>query len=274
MIGRGGSIAKVEYFHGKDDEDPVEWLAIFDKAAATNNWTTERRKKEIAAAYLRDAAADWFDANSNAMGNNWNTGGNGGNNFTDLFLGHFANDTRKNLWYQELLTMRQTSGENVDSYASRFKKLLKRVDRNNNIPIEQQKRMFLFGLNPAITPMVHMQQANDLNTLVNHARNAETGFNYAQLGPSVTGTAKPVKSTNITPTPESAIEELAKQMQQLTVNYANMYSAMRNNNNNGRQNDRGKRVTFGNNNSNYENNARNRTENNRINPNIRCFNCG
>ena len=132
--------------------------------------------------------------------------------------------------------------------------------------------MFLFGLNPAITPMVHMQQANDLNTLVNHARNAETGFNYAQLGPSVTGTAKPVKSANAVPAPKSAIEELAKQMQQLTVNYANMYSAMRNNNNS-QQNDRGKCVIFGNNN-NYENNARNRPENNRINPNIRCFNCG
>jgi hypothetical protein len=106
--------------------------------------------------------------------------------------------------------MRQTNGENVDSYASRFKKLLKRVDRNNNIPIDQQKRMFLFGLNPAITPMVHMQQANDLNALINHARNAETGFNYAQLGPSVTGTAKSVKPTSTAITPESAIEELTK----------------------------------------------------------------
>ena len=76
--------------------------------------------------------------------------------------------------------------------------------------------------------MVHMQPANDLNALVNHARNAETGFNYAQLGPSVTGVRKSEKSTNNVPTPESAIEELTKQMQQLTVNYANMYSAMRN----------------------------------------------
>ena len=130
--------------------------------------------------------------------------------------------------------------------------------------------MFLFGLNPAITPMVHMQQANDLNALINHARNAETGFNYAQIGPSVTGTARPVNPTSTVPTPESAIEELTKQMQQLTVNYANMYSAMRNN---GRQNDRVKRVMFGNNS--YGNNNRNRNENNRsINPNIRCFNCG
>jgi hypothetical protein len=52
LLGRGTPIAKIEYFYGKDDEDPVKWLAIFDKAAATNNWNTERRKKEIATAYL------------------------------------------------------------------------------------------------------------------------------------------------------------------------------------------------------------------------------
>ncbi|CAB4416096.1 unnamed protein product [Rhizophagus irregularis] len=59
------------------------------------------------------------------------TGSNGGNNFTDLFKGYFANDTRKNKWYQELLTLRQGSNETVDDYAAKFQRLLKRVDTDN-----------------------------------------------------------------------------------------------------------------------------------------------
>jgi len=52
------NVTKVEFFHGRNDEDPVEWLANFEKAAAMNNWHTEPRKKVIAASYLRDTAAD------------------------------------------------------------------------------------------------------------------------------------------------------------------------------------------------------------------------
>ena len=231
----GGNVAKIEPFHGRENEDPIEWLSLFNKAAASNNWTTPARKKAVAAAYLRDAASDWFDGNSAAMADHWDAAANGGNNFTDLFTAYFANDTRKNKWYQELLTMRQANNETVDSYAARFKKVLKRVDPANGIPVEQQKRMFLFGLNPAITPLVHMQVANNLNALIANARNAETGFNYAQIGPAVTGIPNPVKTTVATPTPVpvekpniqmNAIEDLTRQMQKLTINYANLSNAL------------------------------------------------
>ena len=135
------------------------------------------------------------------------------------------------------------SNETVDSYAAKFKKLLAKVDPGAGIPAAQQKRMFLFGLNPLITPMVHMQAAVDLNALIVHARNAETGYNYARMGPTITGTpltnnAPVMEATapytapmTTTMPPESALAELTKQMQQLTINYANLASTVRNNNN-------------------------------------------
>ncbi|CAB4405682.1 unnamed protein product [Rhizophagus irregularis] len=231
LLGRGSNIAKIDPFYGKEDEDPIEWLAIFEKAAATNGWTTPARKLAIAASYLRGAASDWYDNTSATINNNWAIGQNTGNNFTDLFTGYFANDTRKNKWYQELLTLRQGSNETVDDYAAKFQRLLKRVDTDNNIPATQKIRMFLFGLNPAITPMVHLQNAATLSDVISNARKVETGLNYAHLGPSVTGVATKVATISTAPvkteSPQmEAIEALTQQMQKLSLNYANLSSAL------------------------------------------------
>ncbi|GBC18044.2 hypothetical protein GLOIN_2v1843776 [Rhizophagus irregularis DAOM 181602=DAOM 197198] len=231
LLSRGSNIAKIEPFSGKEDEDPIEWLAIFEKAAATNGWTTPERKLAVAASYLRGAASDWYDTNSATIGNHWESGQNTGNNFTDLFKKYFANDTRKNKWYQELLTLRQGSNETVDDYAAKFQRLLKRVDTTNAIPDAQKIRMFLFGLTPTITPMVHLQDANTLSDVIGNARKVETGLNYAHLGPSVTGIATKVATVSTTPAKTEslqmeAIEALTQQMQKLSLNYANLSSAL------------------------------------------------
>ncbi|CAB4416095.1 unnamed protein product [Rhizophagus irregularis] len=52
LLGRESNIVKIEPFSGKKDEDPIEWLAIFEKAAATNGWTTSARKLAIAVEIL------------------------------------------------------------------------------------------------------------------------------------------------------------------------------------------------------------------------------
>ena len=284
LTGRGAPIAKIEPFYGREDEDPVDWLKVFEKAAIANRWEAARRKRDIAASYLREAAADWYDRSKDIMGINWTSGYNNGNNFTDLFIKYFANETCRNRWYQELLTLRQSSNENVNTYANKFVKLLLRVDPENAIPQAQSKRMFLFGLNPAITPMVSMQNNADLGQLIDNARKAETGFNYIQIGPSITGIPKPVTAatktaafTPITPatattstsvvSPDSALEELTKQMEKLSINYANLYSAFQKQNR-PRNNSR---VAF-NNNGNNSQATRNQPRANMA--NTQCYNCG
>jgi hypothetical protein len=62
--------AKIEYFYGTETEDPVEWLATFEKAATINRWINAARKKAIAGGYLKGAAADWFEENTVIMGDN------------------------------------------------------------------------------------------------------------------------------------------------------------------------------------------------------------
>ena len=159
------SLVKVDPFHRRDDEDPVEWLDTFNRAAIANHWTTEARKKQVAGGYMKDAAASWFTTNATAMGDNFNTGtGTNNQNFTDLFNQQFASDSKKNMWYQQLMNLRQSSTEGVDAYADRFLKLVNRVGLTDDV---QKKRMFLFGLNPALTPMVHMQNPADVGAAIN-----------------------------------------------------------------------------------------------------------
>jgi hypothetical protein len=56
------NLVKPTYFYGTDNEDPYEWLASFERAASANQWTNNR-KIAIAAGYLRDAAAKWYNEN-------------------------------------------------------------------------------------------------------------------------------------------------------------------------------------------------------------------
>ena len=30
---------KIDYFHGTENEDPTEWLTVFERATVTNRWT-------------------------------------------------------------------------------------------------------------------------------------------------------------------------------------------------------------------------------------------
>src|SRR5436190_1365005 len=58
-------IMKVKEFHGRNDEDPHEWCAEFEKACAANGWTGDSnnvRRKDIAASYLRGNATEWYEA--------------------------------------------------------------------------------------------------------------------------------------------------------------------------------------------------------------------
>ena len=51
------SLVKVEPFKGTENEDPHEWIELFNHAAIANNWPNNR-KVQIAAGFLKDAALD------------------------------------------------------------------------------------------------------------------------------------------------------------------------------------------------------------------------
>jgi hypothetical protein len=90
--------------------------------------------------------------------------------------------------------------------------------------------MFLMGLNPAYTPMVYAQNPNDLAATVNAARNIEIGYNFATgktpRDISVTPFTSTFTPSKPAPVVSTEIDELTKKLEQLTINYANLSSAM------------------------------------------------
>jgi hypothetical protein len=122
----------IEPFHGKINEDPVEWIANFERAANANNWSSTR-KLQIAPGYLKRVAAQWCDDNTFTY---WKSDNNADRSFTHLFLKRFSTLENRNKWHYELHNIKQEKNERVDEYSARFKKLLAKVDPADALPAD------------------------------------------------------------------------------------------------------------------------------------------
>src|SRR5581483_2589760 len=135
----------------------------------------------IAAGLLRDAAHNWY-VNDQPNIQQWYIANHQGN-FDERFIAHFSPETKQNQWYYELMTIRQTLEENVDEYSRRFRKLLRKVNTQNLVPDALQVWIFLYGLNPLLTPLVFTNNPANLNAAIERAKVVETGYNYVPTGP-------------------------------------------------------------------------------------------
>ena len=214
------SIIKVSDFSGKDNEDPYEWIDQFERAAEANRWA-DARLVPIAKGYFKGAAADWARDATAATAQNqivqWDNNNAVNTSLKPRLIAKFASETKQNRWYQELMTTRQLATESVNDYSLRFQRLLRKVNPNPAAPVIAaglQVRMYLFGLSPALIPLVSTANPADLNTAIERARLVEAGFNYA---PAKDLTEK---------AHEAEIDDLTKKIEQLSINYATLASAL------------------------------------------------
>ncbi|GES87833.1 Sel1 repeat family protein [Rhizophagus clarus] len=205
------SLVKVNNFHGRDDEDPYERLEHFETAATTNRWTGDGRIA-IAAGYLKDAAHNW-----------------------------------------------QTAEEKVEDYFRRFKKVLRKVNGTADpppIPDALQVRMYLYGLNLLLIPLVSTNNPDTLNAAITHANLVETGYNYVptkSVSLNIPVTVKENAPLPITPIAgpttsksDPNVDALTQQLQQMTLNYTTLSSALlAQNNKSGKERQLRKRVKIG-----------------------------
>ena len=127
-----GTYARLSEYHGKSGEDVMAWCEEVERVVSANNWR-DARVHTIVAAYLREAAADYYEEQRVNI-NGW-AGGNAANNLKDLLIERFASDSTKDVWYGDYLNCRQGITESVEEYSNRFKKLQKKVDPNNGTPV-------------------------------------------------------------------------------------------------------------------------------------------
>jgi len=100
--------------------------------------------------------------------------------------------------------------------------------------------MFLYGLNPLLTPLVSTDNPANLNAAMERAKVVETGYNYVPTkqislnvpaatveNPTIDTIAQP-KSTPPSKalSPGNEIDASTQQMQQLSLNYANLSAAL------------------------------------------------
>src|SRR6266498_5801381 len=116
------------------------------------NNIADGRKVAVAAAHLRDAAAEWYETDKANI--NRYTDNNAGS-FIRRIRARFTSDAQKDQWYAELHQLKQTSGQSVDDYANKFQRLQRKTDANGRTSITNVIQQFLIRLNPTMAPMVY-----------------------------------------------------------------------------------------------------------------------
>ncbi|CAB4446865.1 unnamed protein product [Rhizophagus irregularis] len=260
---RATKIIEVPPFYGWDDEDPYEWIQAFLQAHTTNGWANNR-KVALAAGHLKEAAYDWYQ-NDHTNITQWE-----GNNasFKERFLAYFATDARKNQWTRELQGIKQKEGESVEDYSRRFRKVLNKATHGNALANQYEVNYFINGLSPIYVSQVVLSAPANLATAITRAKLVETGVKYTLMNVMPKEEATNTTTTTTTPAPiaqvetvlKNEIDALTQQMQQLSINYANLSASLT-------KPPRPINRTSRPENFNRTNRPRNRQE-------IQCYNCG
>jgi len=115
-------------FAGTSHEDPVKWLEEVNRISRANGFDGAY-KLQIIGAYIKDAAAIWYDGDRANIGN-WEEANNQA--FTRRFLNQYRTQNKLTQWRQELEKRTQLPGEIVEAYAREIKRLVKRIDIDDN----------------------------------------------------------------------------------------------------------------------------------------------
>src|SRR5215469_12547953 len=144
MQNRGNQAVQTPTFYGRN-QDPITWLNEFNLASAANGWNNAR-KIQVVPAYLKGAAAVWYQT---VIGNPINAWGGAQNNntFEHVFKQRFRTPALVELWSTELDQRQQQPEESVDQYASSIQELYQRInDGAFAYPDNIQARKFVAGL--------------------------------------------------------------------------------------------------------------------------------
>ncbi|CAG8835152.1 11784_t:CDS:1, partial [Gigaspora margarita] len=120
-------------------------------------------------------------------------------------------------WQIELNSLTQQEHERVDTYATKFKRLLNHVNSNNCLPDAYIVRMFLGGLKDMNAALVAIVAPKSLSETVAAARRVEAGNYYGQHN------AKVAKQVRV----GSELSDLKKRIDEMALNYAALTSKIK-----------------------------------------------
>ena len=202
---RGNQAAQVPTFYG-GTQDPISWLNEFNLASAANGWNNAR-KVQVVPAYLKGAAAVWYQTVAPNPINAW-AGAANVNNFEHVFRQRFRTPSLVELWSTELDQRQQRPAETVDQYASAIQELYQRInDGAFAYPDNIQARKFISGLTPELYILVKPFGDQTLQAAIDRARACELTLRE--------GKTKPINYAEVTQQTETA--ELVKMVATLVT---------------------------------------------------------
>ena len=215
-------------------QDPVEWLEEFDRCAQINGYTNYY-KGQVISGYLLNEAHTWFQQTQANAGNaiqSWNNPAN--RNFVTAFKRKFCSQGRVLQWRSELQNRMQGPSETVDHYAMAIKRLIKRVDPDENWNSSDKIYQFTKGLRREIAYQIrpHLTFQNDvtLEQVIEVARQLEenncsypevlTGFhNQIPNNPMQLNYSQPtIQQDPVEAAVNKALSPLLQALGQLTMN--------------------------------------------------------
>src|ERR1051325_2350127 len=274
------NIVKYEKFYGNTEEDPTEWVEGMNRAMTANN-VPNADKLAIAVAYLKGEAAEWYERD-NANIAQWHTNG-ANNNLDERLIANFSTEAKRSKWYQEYEMLKQEWGESVDSYANRYRRILRRTDPNNQLPEAMKAQKFLRGLLSTYIPYVSGGNLTTLDNVINTAKQVEMGMqigvsrfgndlmmnNNTGINNNIGVSNKNQRNKSVS---EEEVDKLTEMMKKLEIKVMDVTRENQNNRNNyTTQYRRNDNRTYNNNRNNgrYNNNSNNR----RNNEEITCWTC-
>ena len=224
---REGRVADLPHFNG-GDQDPITWLRNFTNACNANG-INNNRKLEVVPAYLKGAAATWWDTNqalANGHANRiatWTGVANNNTEFTHHFPAAFRTQTMIEIWNTELEQRKQRIGEDVNTYAADLQELYSRVELANgfNYPELVKARKFVNGLTPDLYVTVKPHNDQTWNAAVERAKSYELTHSNAGAVSAYLNKFTPIHVTNQNDVLCKAILELTKQIQNFSSNNSN-----------------------------------------------------
>ena len=217
---REGRVADLPLFCG-GNQDPVAWLEEFTRACNANG-IANARKLEVMPAYLKGAASTWWNANQALPNGNANkiVAWDGNVNNTDFILNFpnaFRTQTLIEIWTTKLEQRRQQPGEDVNTYAAALQELYRRVETNAfNYPEAIKARKFVNGLLPDLYVTVKPHNDQTWNAAVDRAKAYELTHQDQNAVSAYINKFAPHGTNTQSEDLFKAIQELTKQVQQLS----------------------------------------------------------
>jgi hypothetical protein len=227
-----GKIVEYPVFYGRDDEDPHQWVELFEQAFTSNRQqegVNQTNKINIAAGCMREAAFAWYRSDM-ANIQRWedNTHNVGANDFKRRLLDQYSTPLNRNQWTMELQNTKQNMNESIEGYALRFRNALRKATHGNALAPVYQVNYFTNGLQPHIRAQTVMTQPGNLNDAINRAKAVEAGYISLNINQGNIMTDTIVNETQVINKPikkeETTIDEITKKLSEMEIKLAEVKS--------------------------------------------------